>query len=113
MEIITKEIERKLPHFYATEEEDKQGERSVIVKFFTPWSNWTWYVFEGEKQENGDWLFYGLVSGHEKEFGYFTLSQLTEINGPFGLKIERDMYLGKKTLQDLEPEFCHNFWSEV
>ena len=62
----------------------------VLVKFFTPWSNWTWYVLEGTKDEEG-WLFFGLVDGHEKELGYFRLSELEEVAGPAGL-IERDRY---------------------
>lgn len=64
----------------------------IIVKFFTPDSSWTWYAVEGSKQEDGDWVFFGLVDGHEKEFGYFTLSQLQEIRGNLRLPVERDMY---------------------
>lgn len=64
----------------------------VLVKFFTPWSSWTWYATEAERQEDGDWLFFGLVDGLEKELGYFRLSELQSVRGKFGLKIERDMY---------------------
>jgi len=91
MMLMTKEIERKIPALYSTEDipaEDKE----IAVKFFCPWSNWTWYAVEGEKEEDGDWLFFGLVEGFEKEWGYWKLSDLTEIKGPFGLKIERDRH---------------------
>jgi hypothetical protein len=64
----------------------------VIVKFFTPDSSWTWYVTEGDKLENGDWEFFGLVEGLESELGYFRLSELQEARGNFGLPAERDMY---------------------
>jgi hypothetical protein len=37
-------------------------------------------------------MFFGLVEGHEKELGYFNLSELQSVKGPFGLKIERDMH---------------------
>jgi hypothetical protein len=73
----------------------KQNEKDLgnkVIKFFTPWSNWTWYVTEGEKEANGDWLFFGLVEGFEKEWGSFRLSELTEAQGPMGLKIERDRW---------------------
>lgn len=93
MMLITKEIENKMPALYAT---DGAEDKDVIVKFFTPWANWTWYVFEGEKMENGDWEFFGMVDGHEKELGYFTLSQLQEIKGPVGLKVERDRHFEAK-----------------
>ena len=39
----------------------------ILVKFFTPDSSWTWYVLEAGKTEDGDWEFFGLVDGHEKE----------------------------------------------
>jgi len=37
-------------------------------------------------------MFWGVVFGHEKEYGYWRLSDLTEIRGPMGLMIERDLY---------------------
>lgn len=88
MKLMTKEIEAKLPALYAT---DGTDEKAVIVKFFTPDSSWTWYVFEGNKLEDGDYEFFGLVDGHEAELGYFRLSDLTSVRGKMGLPIERDM----------------------
>jgi hypothetical protein len=64
----------------------------IIVKFFTPDSSWTWFATEGEQLPDGDWQFFGLVDGHEKELGYFNLSELQEARGHLGLHIERDMY---------------------
>ena len=93
MKLITKAIEKQLPKLYSTEQiptEDKQ----VICKFFTPWSNWTWYVLEGERQPDGDLLFFGyVIAGREQEFGYFSLKELSGIRGMFGLGVERDLYL--------------------
>jgi hypothetical protein len=66
--------------------------RPIIVKFFNPTGNWTWYATEGELQEDGDWLFFGLVEGHEAELGNFLLSELANYKGRLGLGIERDMY---------------------
>jgi hypothetical protein len=70
----------------------------VIVKFFCPWSSWTWYAVEGNKREDGDWEFFGLVEGHEKELGYFCLSELESLRGPAGLRIERDLYFDGNVL---------------
>ena len=98
MKLITKDIEKKLAKhpLYST---DGQKEKEVIVKFFNPYSGWRWYVCEGEKQENGDWLFFGFVEGIEKEWGYFTLSELQRIPTPYNLGIERDMhYKGTLTI---------------
>lgn len=90
MKLITKPIENKLlKHpMYST---DSNPIKDVLVKFFNPCGIGTWYVFEAEK--NGDdWTFFGLVDLHEKELGYFTLSELQSIKLPFGLSIERDKY---------------------
>ena len=90
MKLITKTIETKLVKhpMYST---DGNPIKDVLVKFFNPCGIGTWYVFEAEK--NGDdWTFFGLVDLHEKELGYFTLSELQSIKLPFGLSIERDKY---------------------
>jgi len=76
----------------ATQEE--VSDPKIIVKFFTPWSNWTWFAYEGEKQKDGNWLFFGMVHGLEKELGYFNLNELEELRGPGGIKIERDKWFG-------------------
>lgn len=85
MQLLTSELRRKLPHLYATErEEDPQ----IICKFFTPDSRWTWYAIEFD----GDDTFFGFVEGLENELGYFNLSELESVRGPFGLRVERDLY---------------------
>lgn len=96
MKLMTKEIEAKLPRLYSQAEEKNP---KIIVKFFHPLSSWTWYVTEGEKIGNGDWRFFGLVDGHEKELGYFHLSQLEEVKVK-GLGVERDMYFGEHWLNE-------------
>src|SRR5205823_11436583 len=57
----------------------------------SPWSNWTWFVTEGEQEED-DFRFFGYVCGHEEEWGYFVLSELESSRGPGGLTIERDLH---------------------
>ena len=47
------------------------------------------------KQQGNDWLFFGKVVNNQcpdGELGYTLLSQLEEIVGPAGLKIERDLH---------------------
>jgi len=94
--LLTKENRKNLPALYETEGVDT-AEKNVVVKFFTPWSNWTWYAVEGapvldEEGNEVDFEFFGLVDGHCKEWGYFMLSELAKVKGPFGLKVERDMH---------------------
>ena len=100
MKLLTKEIEKHLTGFGGEDSTDKP----VIVKFFTPWAGWTWYVSEGQKQEDGDVLFFGYVRsglGSDcNELGYFTLHQLLSARGPDGIRVERDRYFGRHTLRE-------------
>lgn len=89
MMLLTKAIIKKLPKPYSTEKLELEN-KNVVAKFFTPWGNWTWFVFEGEEVEGGDYRFFGMVHGQTNEMGYFLLSELQSVKGPFGLKIERD-----------------------
>lgn len=101
MKLLTEEIKKKLPNLY--EQDGKGGEAVAYVKFFTPDSSWTWYATEGS-QEGDDFLFFGLVDGHERELGYFSLVELQKAKGPMGLPIERDLYWKPKTLREISPE---------
>lgn len=98
MKLVTQEIRNKLPQLYS--QDGKGGEAIAHTKFFTPDSNWTWYATEFDGQDT----FFGLVEGHEKELGYFSLSELQSVRGPMGLPIERDLYWNPKTLQEIAPE---------
>ena len=71
---------------------------NVVCKFFDPCGSWTWYVTEGTEEPEGDWLFYGLVDGFEKEWGYFRLSELESVTNAFGLGIERDIHFKPYTV---------------
>ena len=96
MQLLTKEIIKNLP---AMRETEGQGKEAIAqVKFFTPDSNWTWYGVEYDADQR---LFYGLVEGFAKELGYFSLDELEEIKGPFGLKVERDRSFAPTPLMNL------------
>ena len=83
MKLLTQEIREKIPPLYSTEGED---DPIAYAKFFTPDSSWTWYVLEFD----GEDTFFGLVDGHYRELGYFSLSELKEVRGKLGLQVERD-----------------------
>ena len=107
MKLLPKEIREQLPPLYS--QDGKGGKAVVYVKYFTPSSSWTWFATEGEPvlDESGkevDFKFFGLVEGHDKELGYFVLSELEEVRGPMGLPIERDLHFKPKTLVEIAPE---------
>jgi len=73
---------------------DGHGDKAeVVVKYFNPCGSGTWLITEGEEQENGDWLLFGMCHIFEWEWGYAMLSELENVRIPsFGLRIERDLY---------------------
>jgi hypothetical protein len=102
MKLLTKALRKELPALYSQE---NNPDPKVVVKFFTPWTNWTWYATEGEPilDDDGnevDFRFFGLVDGQEKELGYFSLNEMSSIMGPWGLKIERDMHFDDHSLSE-------------
>ncbi len=91
VKLMTQEMRRTIPALYTTEDDP---DPTVHAKFFTPDSNWTWYVLEFD----GEDIFFGLVVGFETELGYFSLSELESVRGPWGLPIERDLYFEPQPL---------------
>lgn len=105
MMMLTKENRQTLPRLYS---QDGKGEdATVFVKYFAPWSFWTWYATEGEpvRDETGkeiDFMFFGWVFGDYPELGNFVLSELENVKGPMGLKIERDRYFDPQPLSKVK-----------
>ena len=102
MKLLTQEICKKLPPLYS--QDGKGGKAIAYVKFFTPDSGFTFWATEYD----GEDTFFGLVDGHFKELGYFSLSELESVNGPMGLPIERDLYWKPKTLEEIAPEMFND-----
>jgi hypothetical protein len=120
VKLITKAIAAKL---YAADQEflahqNRSGnDQPIVVKLFTPWASATWYVVTGTPLDsvNGepctpdkaqDWhlfAFCNLGDDQCAELGYVLLSQLEEIRGYAGLKVERDLYFNNQTLADVMP----------
>ena len=78
-------IIKNIPNLYETE---NQKDKICYVKLFLPNSNWTWYIIEINKQDNN--TCFGFVDGLEQELGYFTIRELENLRGLFGLKVELD-----------------------
>jgi hypothetical protein len=87
MELLPPELRQALPRLYSQEAEP---DPVVQARYFTPDSNWQWYATEGEP-DGEDFRFFGYVRGHDDEWGYFLLSELSTARGPLGLPIERDL----------------------
>lgn len=96
MKLLTQAMLGKLPPLGST---DGQWDDAIVqCKFFTPWSNWTWYCLEYSPE---DQVFFGLVYEFEVELGEFSLEQLESCVGPAGLKIERDLHFKPCKLSEI------------
>lgn len=100
MKLMTKEIEKKLEKNPLYSHDGEGEDAKVVVKYFNPCGRGTWLITEGEKQEDGDWLLFGYCEIYEWEWGYVTLSELESVRLPFGLGIERDLYVDGKTVKE-------------
>ena len=88
MQLMTKELEKRLEKFPLYSQDGKGNEAIIAVKYFNPFGSGTWLITEGEKQEDGDWMFFGYCHIFDWEWGYVMLSELEKIGF-----IERDLYL--------------------
>ena len=105
MKLITKQIEKRLEKYPLYSQDSKSNNATIICKFFL--ARYTWYVVEAQKQANGDYLFYGIVdNGNEKEYGYFSLSELESLKILGFLRVERDLYFDPIKVAD-----CREFHS--
>lgn len=99
MKLITKKLEKELAKYPLRSQENKE-DPLCIAKYFNPYGAGTWYVTESEKQEDGNYLFFGYVELIFNEYGYFTLKELENLKVPIKIngktigygKIERDLY---------------------
>lgn len=102
MKLITKEIEKKFEKYPLGSQDGKGEDAEVVVKYFNPCGAGTWLITEGEKQEDGDWLLFGYCYICVWEWGYVSLRELEQVRLPFGLSIERDLYIvNKSKVKDL------------
>lgn len=98
--LLTQEIRESLPPLYDSEELTEQG-AIAIVKFFSPYSRWTWYAVEFD----GEDTFWGLVDGFEMEYGYFSYSELEKATIYGGVPaVERDRHWTSRPVKEIEAE---------
>lgn len=95
MDLLPQYVRKQLPPLYT--QEVLGLDALARVKFFTPDNSWSWYASEFD----GDETFFGLVDGFEAELGYFSLSELSQVRGKWGLPIERDLYFKPTSLREL------------
>ena len=98
--LMTKELGDAIPALYANEHVSDFDDVLAVVKLFSPYTGWTWYVTEW-RAETG--TCFGLVEGFETEIGYFDLTELAEVTVFGGVPaVERDLYWQPKTIGEIK-----------
>lgn len=98
MQLMPEELKEVFKEYPIGSQENLGGQAKVIAKYFNPMGIGTWLITEADKKENGDYEMFGycnLGDDDMAEFGYVMLSDLENIKLPFGMGIERDLYLPK------------------
>ena len=109
MKLLTKAIKDKLiknhiAHKKAWNDENpKSIDFKIVAKLFNPTGLGTWWLTELDPETN---IAFGIADIGEKEMGYFSIDELAEFKGQFGLGIERDKYFesNKYTLEQIMEE---------
>lgn len=101
VQMLTQKDLKALPPYGA---QDGKGDDAIAyVKFFSPYSGWTWFAteFDSENRE-----FFGLVVGFETELGPFSLDELEACKGPMGVHgVERDRGFKPTTLGEIRKQY--------
>lgn len=102
MTLMTADLEKKFEKYPFGSQEKEGMNATVIAKFYNPCGNDVWLVTEAEKQENGNWLLFGLMNifDFDWEWGYVLLSELEKMELPFGMTIEEELSLTEKQVKD-------------
>ena len=71
-----------VPELYEQENNENPIAHAHFLKESASGKVWHWYVTEASDRD-GDVLMFGLVDGHDRELGYFSLMQLAGIGAGF------------------------------
>lgn len=85
--------------------QDEVADPVIIAKFFNPTGAGTWYATEYDP-ETGEFFGYVSIFGDwNDEWGYFSLAELQDYKGQFGLGIERELYWVEQRATEVIPDF--------
>lgn len=101
MKLLTKELEAR---FAKVGRQEGNKDPLVIARFFNPCGAGTWFATEYDPVDK---IFFGYVSifgDWNDEWGYFSLAELEDFKGAFGLGIERDLHFSEKPMSEACPK---------
>ena len=93
MKLMTKELEKR---FAQVGSQENEKDPVIIAKFFNPAGAGTWYATEYDPKTRTFFGYVSIFGDHNDEWGYFSLDDLANYTGRFGLGIERDLYFTER-----------------
>jgi len=100
MLLLTKELEKRFAQV-GSQEEVPTEDKIIIAKFFNPTGAGTWYATEYDPTTKEFFGYVSIFGDDCDEWGYFSLAELQEYKGQFGLGIERDLHFGEKKFSEV------------
>jgi hypothetical protein len=100
MKLLTKEL---LTRFAKLGRQEDSSDPIVVAKFFNPSGAGTWYATEYDPKSREFFGFVSIFGDWNDEWGSFSLAELENYQGKFGLRIERDIYFGEKPTSQVMP----------
>jgi hypothetical protein len=100
MKLLTKELEQR---FAKIGSQENGKDPIVVCKFFDPTGAATWLATEYDpatKEFFGFAGLFGLKDSGTAEYGYFSLNELENVKGRFGLGIERDLHTPEQRISE-------------
>ena len=105
MELLTKQLEKR---FAEIGRQENEKDPIVVAKFFNASGAGYWYATEYDPETK---VFFGYVSifgDINDEWGDFSLEELENYKGSFGLGIERDLHCGEKRISEFNISSLNN-----
>jgi hypothetical protein len=100
MQLLTKEL---LNRFEKVGRQENSKDPIVIAKFFNPAGAGTWYATEYDPETKEFFGYVSIFGDWNDEWGSFSLDELENYRGKFGLGIERDLYFDEKRISEAVP----------
>ena len=93
MKLMTKQLEQR---FAQVGGQAESKDPLIIAKFFNPTGAGTWYASEFDPKTRTFFGYVSIFGDWNDEWGSFSLEELENYRGMFGLGIERDLYFNEQ-----------------
>ena len=101
MKLMTRKLEIR---FKKIGSQEISKDPVVVCKFFNPTGAGTWLATEYDPKEKIFFWYVSIFNDHCDEWGSFSLKELEDYKGKFGLGIERDLHINEKPISEIMPK---------